>query len=433
MTSTSTSLRAWLVWGVGAAVYFVAVFNRTSLGVAGLMANHRFGISASQLSFFTMLQLIVYAGMQIPVGLMVDRFGSRRVLVTGALVMTVAQTGFALATTYPEALVARTFVGAGDAMTFISVLRLVGRWFPLRRIAVVTQLTGNVGQVGAIVAAIPLSWLLTSFGWTPAYLAAALAGPVTILGVLIFLRDAPESRSLRGEALPLRALGGNLRAAWAQPGTRLGFWVHFTAPFSSTVLGLLWGYPFFVKAEDVSSAAAGALLTVLTFVGLISGPLMGYLVGRHPWHRSTMALWVVAGTVAVWTVVLAWPGRAPLWLLFVLVLVVGFGGPASMIGFDVGRTSNPSYRQASASGIINVAGFVAALVTVVAIGFILDWRTPSGGGYTSGAFRWAMSFQYVVWALGLTMIVRQRRRVRTRVRRADVDAGNTMVGAVPHC
>jgi hypothetical protein len=100
-----------------------------------------------------------------------------------------------------------------------------------------------------------------------------------------------------------------------------------------------------------------------------------------------------------------------------------------MIGFDVGRTSNPSHRQASASGIINVAGFVAALITVVAIGFILDWRTPNGAGYTGSAFRWAMSFQYVVWALGLAMILRQRRRVRTRVRRADVDAGNTMVDA----
>jgi nitrate/nitrite transporter NarK len=286
VTSTSISPRAWLVWGVGVSVYFVAVFNRTSLGVAGLLANHRFGISAAQLSFFTMLQLIVYAGMQIPVGLMVDRFGSRRVLMTGAVIMTVAQTGFALATTYPEALLARTFVGAGDAMTFISVLRLVGRWFPLRRVALVTQLTGNVGQLGAIVAAIPLSWMLTHLGWTPAYLGAALAGPITLLGAVLFLRDTPESRNLRGQTLSMRALGANLKASWSQPGTRLGFWVHFSTPFSSTVLGLLWGYPFFVKAEHVSSGAAGTLLTALTFVGILSGPIMGYLAGRGLPRRS---------------------------------------------------------------------------------------------------------------------------------------------------
>jgi len=423
------SRRALAVWAVAVAVYFLAVFNRTSLGVAGLMANERFGISAAQLSFFTMLQLVVYAGMQIPVGLLVDRFGSRRVLTAGAALMMVAQAGFALATTYPEALLARTFVGAGDAMTFISVLRIVARWFPLRRVPLFTQLTGNVGQLGAIVAAIPLSWALAHWGWTTAFLCAAGAVPVTLLFLLLVVRDDPSARSLRGEPLSPRVLLSSLRSSWAQPGTRLGFWVHFTTPFSSTVLGLLWGYPFFVKAEHVASTTAGALLTVLTLVGVAAGPVLGYLVGRHPWHRSTLALWAVAASVAAWTAVLLWPGRAPVWLLGVLVCAVGLGVPASMIGFDVARTSNPAHRQASATGIINVAGFVAALVTVVAIGFILDWRTPSGTDYTPGAFHWAMSFQYVVWGLGVIMMLRQRRRIRSRVDRAAVEAGHSMVDA----
>ena len=415
------------MWAAAVAVYFLAVFSRSSLGVAGLMANERFGISAAQLSFFTMLQLIVYAAMQIPVGLMVDRFGSRRVLVVGAALMTVSQAGFALATTYPEALVARTFVGAGDAMTFISVLRIVARWFPLRRIALFTQLTGNVGQLGAIVAALPLSWMLDQHGWTSAYLSAALAGPVLIVATIALVHDDPSARTLRGESLPLRALGSSLRAAWGQPGTRLGFWVHFTTPFSATVLGLLWGFPFFKRAEGLSTTGADELLTLLTVVGIVAGPTLGYLAGRYPWHRSTMALSVVTAVVTMWTIVLVWPGRAPIALLVLLVVAVGAGAPASMLGFDLGRTSNPSHRQASASGIINVGGFLAALITIVAVGFILDARTPHGADYTPSAFRWAMAFQYVVWGLGLTMIVRHRRVVRTRVDRADVDAGNSMV------
>jgi len=415
------------VWGAGVSVYFLAVFSRSSLGVAGLLANERFGISAAQLSLFSMLQLVVYAGMQIPVGLMVDRYGSRRVLLVGGCIMSVAQAGFALATTYPEALIARTFVGAGDAMTFISVLRLVARWFPLRRVAIFTQLTGNVGQVGAIVAALPLSWMLEQHGWTSAYLSAAFAGPVVLALVVLFVRDDPSARNLRGESLPLRALGASLSAAWAQPGTRLGFWVHFTTPFSMTVLGLLWGFPFFKRAEGLGTGGADGLLTLLTVAGVVAGPVLGYLAGRHPWHRSTMALATIAAIVATWTAVLGWPGHAPLWLLVLLVVAVGAGGPASMLGFDVGRTSNPGHRQASATGIINVAGFTAALLTILAIGFILDWRTPHGADYTPDAFRWAMSFQYVIWGLGTAMILRHRRQIRTSVARSDVDAGNSIV------
>lgn len=427
MNPADTSRRSWAVWGVGVSVYFLAVFHRSSLGVAGLMANERFHISAGQLSVFAVLQLLVYAGMQVPVGLLVDRFGSRTMLTVGLTVMSVAQAGFALAQTYPEALVARTFVGIGDAMTFISVLRLVTSWFPIRRVPLVSQLTSNVGQFGAIVAAVPLSFALGHFGWTTAYLMAAATGPVIAVALLAYLHDAPDARHVRGESLSVGRLRSSLGASWRQPGTRLGFWIHFTTPFSSTMLALLWGYPFLVKGEGVSGTVAAALLSVITLAGVVGGPTLGHLAGRHPWHRSTMALTIVAAIVALWTVVMLWPGRVPLPVLVLLVFVVGIGGPASMIAFDVGRTSNPAYRQASASGLINQGGFVAALVAVLAVGLLLDWRTPVGSDYTLGAFHWAFAAQYPLWALGAFQIWRCRRRVRSRLARAVVDAGSSMV------
>jgi hypothetical protein len=134
-----------------------------------------------------------------------------------------------------------------------------------------------------------------------------------------------------------------------------------------------------------------------------------------------MVLVIVGAIVATWTLVLAWPGDAPLGLLVLLALVVGVGGPASMIGFDVGRTSNPSHRLASASGIINQGGFCASLVLVVTVGLVLDWRTPGDStAYTPSAFRWAMSAQYVLWTLGLLQIWRYRRKVRRVVSRESL-------------
>jgi sugar phosphate permease len=156
----------YAVWIVALLVYLLAVFHRSSLAVAGLTAAERFDISAAQLATFTMLQLLVYAGMQIPVGLLVDRFGPRRVLLTGALTLTLAQAGFAFADSYVLALVARLFVGVGDAMTFICVLRLVNTWFAPRRIPLISQLTGMVGQLGGALAAVPMTIALRELGWT---------------------------------------------------------------------------------------------------------------------------------------------------------------------------------------------------------------------------------------------------------------------------
>ncbi len=420
---------AWRIWGLAVAVYLLAVFHRSSLAVAGLAASDRFGISASQLATFVMLQLLVYAGMQIPVGLLVDRFGARAVLIAGTTTISLAQAGFALADSYPAALVARVFVGIGDAMTFICVLRLVAAWFPVRRIPLITQLTGVTGQLGAVVAAAPMTWALRELGWTPTYLAAGGLGLVFAVALVLVVHDAPTDRILRGDRLSWSGIRSRLAASWRQPGTRLGFWTHFTTQFSATTLGLLWGYPFLVRGEGLSSAAAGTLLTLMVVAIMGAGPLIGWAIGRDPWHRSTIVIGVVVAIVTIWTVVLAWPGQAPLPVLVALVVIAGVGGPASMIGFDLARTSNPADRVASATAIVNQAGFVASLVLVIAIGLILDWRTPGDStAYTPGAFRWAMSFQYLLWALGLTQLWRYRRRTRAALLAEDPDARSRMTG-----
>ena len=420
----------YAVWSVALGVYLLAVFHRSSLAVAGLAATDRFGISAAQLATFTMLQLLVYALMQIPVGLLVDRFGSRSVLTAGALLLTCAQAGFAFADSYPLALLARVFVGMGDAMTFICVLRLVNTWFEPRRVPVMIQFTGVLGQLGAIIAAVPMTWALGHLGWTRSYLAAASLGIVMTVLLLLVVHDAPDSRNLRGAAMNPAAIRASLAESWRHPGTRLGFWMHFTTQFSATVLGLLWGFPFLVEGEGLSDHTAGVLLTVMVVAIMGTGPLLGWRITIRPWHRSTLVLGIVGAIVTVWTIVLCWPGQAPLWLLVVLVVVTGVGGPASVIGFDLARTSNPPHRLASATGIINQAGFLASLTLVIAIGVILDWRTPgSSSDYTPEAFRWAMSFQYVLWSIGLVQIWRYRVRARARLKADDPDLYDEMTRA----
>lgn len=158
--------RAWAIWGVAICVYVLAVFHRSSLGVAGLIAAERFDIEATQLAFFTVLQLVMYAGMQIPVGVLLDRWGPRWMLLGGLALMTCGQLAFAFSHDFLTGVGARALLGVGDAMVFISVIRLVASWFLVRQVPMVTQLTGYTGQLGAILAAAPLSYLLHAQGWT---------------------------------------------------------------------------------------------------------------------------------------------------------------------------------------------------------------------------------------------------------------------------
>lgn len=401
----------WLVWGLGILAYIVAVFNRSSLGVAGLAAAHRFGVGAGVLSLFAVVQLVVYAGLQVPVGVALDRFGSRRLLVAGGLTMAAGQVALAVVHTVAGALLARVLVGGGDAMTFLSVLRLVPAWFPARRVPLVTQLTGLLGQFGQLAAAYPLAAALHGAGWTASYAGAAATGLLVSGLVAVGLRDSPGPAAAE-PVLPVRRAaelaGRELRLAWRQAGTRLGLWTHFTTQFSATVFSLLWGYPFLVAGERRSPGLAAALLSLIVGVSILVGPLFGHLVQRWPYRRSALTFSVVLATAASWAVVLAWPGRVPVAMLVVLAVVLGTNGPASLVGFDYARTDNPAARLGSATGIVNVGGFVAAVVAILAIGGLISLV----GRPDLTAFRFALAVQFLLWGGGLQRVVHHRRILR---------------------
>ncbi|GGU28206.1 MFS transporter [Streptomyces lavendofoliae] len=402
--------RAALVWGVGVCVYLVAVIFRTSLGVAGLDAADRFDVNASALSTFSILQLLVYAGMQIPVGLMVDRLGTKKVLTLGVVLFTLGQLGFALSPSYGMALASRALLGCGDAMTFISVLRLGTRWFPARRGPLIAQVAGLFGVVGNLVSTIVIARTLDGLGWTATFAGSSLAGLVVLALLVLFLKDHPEGY----EPEPARHAGAayvrrQIARSWQEPGTRLGMWVHFTTQFPAMVFLLLWGLPFLVEEQGLSRGAAGDMLTLTVLSNMVFGMTYGQIIARHHGARVPLALGTVAATTAVWAATLAHPGgHAPMWLLVTLCVVLGACGPASMIGFDFARPANPPERQGTASGIVNMGGFTASITTLLAVGVLLD--------ATGDDYRVAFSSVFALQALGVTQILRLRARTARRER-----------------
>ncbi|ALC22006.1 nitrate/nitrite transporter [Streptomyces pristinaespiralis] len=402
--------RAAAVWGIGVAVYFVAVIFRTSLGVAGLDAADRFDVGASALSTFSILQLLVYAGMQIPVGLMVDRLGTKKVLTIGVVLFTVGQLGFALSPSYETALASRALLGCGDAMTFISVLRLGSRWFPARRGPLIGQVAALFGMAGNLVSTLVIARMLHGMGWTATFVGSAACGVVVLVLLSLFLSDHPEGH----EPPPARHAGPafvrkQIAMSWREPGTRLGMWVHFTTQFPGMVFLLLWGMPFLVEAQGLSRETAGSLLTLVVLSNMLVGLVYGQVIARHHGARVPLALGTVGATAALWAATIAYPGdHAPMWLLITLCSVLGACGPASMIGFDFARPANPPERQGTASGIVNMGGFVASMTTLLAVGVLLD--------ATGDDYRIAFSSVFVLEALGITQILRLRARTARRER-----------------
>ncbi|QIK62698.1 MFS transporter [Leucobacter viscericola] len=462
MRTATRPLLPWVVWGVAAIAYAVAIINRSSLAALGPAAQDHFGIDATTLAAFPVIQLIVYAGLQIPVGVMLDRWGSTVLILSGGVLMIVGQVVMATVADVRLAILARVLVGAGDACTFISVMRLLPEWFALRQLATLGQLTGLIGQAGQLISVIPLAWAVSTFGWVTGFGGIAATGLLVTLLATVVLRDRPgegtafermtgrrgrltnEARSLAnspttGTSLigppatemmaiqtadaanpkPKRIWDGPVRF-WVKtrrllslPGVRLSYWVHFTSPFAANVFLLLWGTPFLTGGVGLSPAAASGLLslTVLSsmFAGLLLGPISSRFIERRVWINVGITLAIAA----VWITVILWDGAPPVWVLIVLLVVMPLGGPASMIAFEVSRSHTPRSFIGFGTGLVNTAGFTASLLVILFIGLVLDWQgAGSPENYSLGAFKVAFAVQIPLWALGLTMIVVEQRKTK---------------------
>ena len=185
------------------------------------------------------------------------------------------------------------------------------------------------------------------------------------------------------------------------------------------MFALLWGFPFMTRSQGLSAPLALAALSVFVLGCVGFGLLIGLVTSRHPHRRLRTVLVVVAAQVVAWAVVLAWPGTAPAWTLFVLALVLAGGPPTSLIGFDLARATNPLSSLGLATGMVNMGGFVSSLVVVLGIGVVLDVvgeSTPDR--FTDAGFTMALLVQVPVVLVGLVMLRRSLPAYRLLVGRA---------------
>ena len=220
----------------------------------------------------------------------------------------------------------------------------------------------------------------------------------------------------------LRGVGRRVNTAWSLAGTRVGFWVHFGSMSTSLTFAVLWGVPFMVEGQRMSRNAASAVLLLSVLVAIVVGPPIGYLIGRHPVTRVPLAIGTSLVTVLGWYAVLAaFSHPMPYWLLVTLVLVTATGGPVSSIGFALARDYNGPAIVGTATGVVNVAGFVASIVACLSLGWTLDLL----GSQTLGSYRLAFAVAVTVQALGLVQMVRWWLLARRRLLRA-LEAGESI-------
>jgi predicted MFS family arabinose efflux permease len=317
-------------------------------------------------------------------------------------------------------LLARALLGAGDALTFVSVLRYAARHFSARRYPLLVALTAVLGTLGNVAATLPLSAVLHDAGWPAAFFVASGTSALIAVLVVAFVDDPtprPTPIDRRRLADSVRAVGRRVAESWALPGTRAGFWTHFTCMASAGPLTVLWGHPFLVEAHGFSTADASAVLMVAVIATGVATPTIGVVTGRWPATRIPLALGITVVSLALLGLLIEHPDlpRPVVGVVFVVLLL---GGPVSMVAFAVTRDYNTHATLGTASGTVNVAGWTGTVVGCVLFGVVLDVV----GGSAAHAMRWALVVLVAVQLFGVVRLAIWYRRLRDFVRRRQ-DAG----------
>lgn len=408
---------AWTVWALGATLYLIAFYQRVAPAVLTQELSRDFGLSAGALGNLSAFYFYSYVAVQIPTGLLADRWGPRRVLALGAALTALGTLVFALAPGVAWANAGRLAIGAAAGVAFVSMLKLASHWLPARQYAFASGVALFTGVVGATLAGPPLRIAADAFGWRAVMGASAAVTAVVAVAIWIVVRDDPSEKGFASHhALAHAPSGGaSMLAQLREVAAYRNTWILFFAPgaLSGIVLTFagLWGVPFLVTQHGFSTRGAAtltsAMLVAWSLASMVYGPWSERLHRRKP-----LMMGGLVAAMALWAAVLFLPPLPPV-LLGALLLAVSFASSAFIITFVFARESVPARLAGTVSGIANMGVMLGGMLMQPLVGLVLDARWD--GRVVDGvrihdfaAYQWAFSLMLVWGAISLVLLALAR-------------------------
>jgi len=354
-----------LGWATGALFFFYAWVLRVSPSVMVEELMRDFSVGATAVGSLSAFYFYGYAGMQIPVGLMIDRFGPRRLLAISALVCGASCLLAAWSPTFAGVSLGRFLIGASAAFSLVGALAVAGQWFEPARFAFLGGLAMAAGMAGGVLGQAPVRLLVEANGWRPTVAIMAAGGVVLAVMALAFVRD--RTRGSGGLGHVLSGLAHVLRnpqtwlialAGLGVNGTLLGF-------------GGLWGVPFMGAAHGLEPAVAAFVTSLLIAGWGFGAPFFGWLSGHMGLRRAPFLIGYAICLPSFLLLVYGPPLRTE--LVAALTFLTGFGGSAQLMCFATVREVNPPALAGTAIGVVNAFVTGTGAVYQPLIGSILDY------------------------------------------------------------
>lgn len=383
--------------------YEMGVQTSPSVMTADLMRD--FGISAVGLGIAMGAYFISYATMQIPVGLLLDRFSLKKLLSFAVALCVLGAFAFAVAEHVIWLGISRFMVGIGSAFAFVSVLIVSMQWFSKKYFALLVGLAQLLAAIGALLGEAPLASLVHTLHWRPAMQSITIAGGILLLLTLIFMRDYPESQ--KTQAVQSEKKEPMLKSLTTISQNKQTWWLAlyaFALWAPVTAFAELWGVPYLVAVYHVTETAA-AFAVQMIWVGLaVASPILGWWSDHVKRRCSLLSLFAGMGVLSSAIAIMV-PGLSFGWMK-VMLFIFGMATAGQILSFAVVRDINRPSVVATGIGLNNMAVVLGGVVFQPLVGWLLDTfsaRDAMMGGvplYSAHAYRLALLVVPICFLLG---------------------------------
>jgi MFS family permease len=409
---------AWLVWGLGAAFYLIAFYQRVAPAVLTQELQAEFALTGAALGNLSAFYFYGYVAMQIPTGLIADRWGPRKLLTAGAALATAGTLLFALAPTVVLANAGRLAIGAATGVSFVAMLKLASHWMPPRRFALSSGVALFVGVMGATLAGAPLRLAADAMGWRNVMIASAVLTALVAIAIWRIARDDPSERGYESyfphdPGTPAGSILQDLRIVLGYRNTILLYVIPGAFSGITLMFAGLWGVPFLVTHYGYSTAEAAALATVLLVSWSAASIAWGSVSNRIGRRKAPMIAGLVTSQLLFAALVLV-PGWSHAALVALLV-ALGIANAGFILTFAFAKESVPARFAGTVSGIANMGVMTGGMLMQPLVGWMLDrhWTgalTPAGARlYDLAAFHAAFSliFTWGIVSLACLLLTRE--------------------------
>ncbi len=373
----SYSFYKWRIWSLLTFSFVLSLFHRGAMGVISPFLATDLNATATQISNIASVTFYSYALMQIPAGLLLDRYGYQIISALGILITGIGSILLGLTPYLTLAFWGRLFVGLGTSVIFISVLKAQSIWFSPKEFTKASGLLSFIGNMGGMLATFPLALLVGWIGWRFSMIGMGLVCLMISTLIFIYVKNSPEEYGYQAEGYKLEPLKIQLLSSLKEVLTNSAVWRNFFALFTlvgcTTAFSGVWGINYLTTMYSLTETQASFYISFI-LIGLIIGSLcINKIVSlfHHQISKCQGAASLVMTGCWIYFLLIA-KGKPPLFLLPFIFFVMGFLASAHILSFTDVAHHCDTQNGGLASSLVNSGEFIASSLITLMIGFTLD-------------------------------------------------------------